>query len=278
MKIAYGTYGMPKTPPAQAVAAVADIGYDGIEISCGDAFPTAPAKLDAPQRAALREQLVSAGLEVPALMLCIQFFSDDPQVHQANLETFRRTCELGHDLGLAEPVVTFTMGGSTAKYEQQRDEFVRRLRDYGAAAAEEGSLVAAEPHVGGAIDRPDRAVWLVEAVDLPRVRLNFDISHFSLIGLGIDECVEPLAPLAVHTHVKDGRMVDGKVQFLLPGQGDFDYSAYLLAMERAGWTGHITVEISGQIWNAPGYDPIAAARESYQALDGAFTAAGLQRG
>ena len=278
MKIAYGTYGMPNAPPMEAVSTVAQLGYDGIEIACGPKLPTHPSKLDAAQRSDLSAQLAEAGLDVPALMLCISFFSDDPQAHQENLATLKETAELGRDLGLDQPVITFTMGGSTAEYEEQRDEFVRRLRDYAQAAEEVNCVVAAEPHVNGAIDRPDRAVWLIEAVDSPRVRLNFDISHFDLIGLGIDECVSAMVPHSVHTHVKDGYLTDGKVQFLLPGQGDFDYAAYLKAMDEAGWTGHITVEISGQIWNAPDYDPVAAASESFHALNNAFKVAGLARG
>jgi len=278
MKIAYGTYGMPHTPGTEAVSSVARMGYDGIEIACGPAFPTHPDKLDTSARRAMRDQLADLGLEVPALMLQINFIADDPQVHQQNLAAFKQTAQLGHDLGLNEPIITFTMGGQTAKYHEQRDEFVHRLTDYADAADQAGCVAAVEPHVNGTIDRPDRAVWLIEAVDSPRVRLNFDISHFDLIGLGIDECVSAMTPYSVHTHVKDGHMVDGKVQFLLPGQGDFDYVAYLRAMDAAGWAGHITVEISGQIWNAPGYDPIAAAAESYAALNNAFKLAGLQRG
>ena len=278
MKIAYGTYGMPSTPAAEAVPSVAQLGYDGIEIACGPAFPTHPDKLDASARRSMREQLADLGLEVPALMLQINFIADDPQVHQQNLAAFKQAAQFGHDLGLDEPIITFTMGGQTAKYQEQRDEFVHRLADYADAAGQAGCVAAVEPHVGGSIDRPDRAVWLIEAVDSPRVRLNFDISHFDLIGLGIHECVSAMVPYSVHTHVKDGHMVDGKVQFLLPGQGDFDYVAYLRAMDAAGWTGHITVEISGQIWNAPGYDPIAAAAESYAALNNAFKLAGLERG
>ncbi len=278
MKIAYGTYGMPDLDPLDAIRTTADIGYDGIEICCGPKWPTSPDKLDAAARAAMQKQLQDAGLEVPALMLLADFLADDPAQHAANLDAFKAAAQLGRDLGLERPVVTFTMGGRSDQYEAQRDEIARRLKDYAAAAESCGAVAAAEPHVGGAIDRPDRAVWLMKAVDSPFARLNFDISHFALIGLGIEECVTPLVPYAAHTHVKDGRMEGGKVRFLLPGEGDFDYPAYLKAMQKAGWTGHITVEISGQIWNAPGYDALEAARKSYAALDEAFRAAGVDRG
>ena len=278
MKIAYGTYGMPNTPPEEALSRLSTIGYDGVEIAVGPNFPTHPRKLDPSQRRELQASISDLGLDIPALMLLINFLSEDAGAHRENLEALEQAAELGHDLGLDEPVVTFTMGGSTARYEEQRDEFVRRLNDYAEVAAKARCMLAAEPHVGGAIDRPERALWLVEAVGSPLVRLNFDISHFDLIGLSTDECVSAMVPHSVHTHVKDGRMVDGKVQFLLPGQGEFDYLAYLRAMNAAGWTGHITVEISGQIWNGPDYDPVAAAAESYAALNNAFKLAGLKRG
>ena len=41
--------------------------------------------------------------------------------------------------------------------------------------------------------------------------------------------------------------------------------------------GAVTVEISGHIFNAPGYDAVAAARFSYDTLSAAFTAAGISR-
>ena len=275
MKIAYGTYGMPNTAPEDALPALANMGYDGIEIALGEKFPTHPPKLDAAQRQQLRAQFDDLGLEIPALMLLINFLGGE---HDQNLEALRHAAQFGHDLGLEQPVISFTMGGNTAKYEEQRGPTADRLRDYAKVATEVDCMIAAEPHVNGAIDRPERAVWLMDEVDSPRVRLNFDISHFTLIGLGIDECVEPMVPYAVHTHVKDGYMTEGKVTFLLPGEGDFDYVAYLKAMANAGWTGHITVEVSGMIWNKPDYDPYAAAAQSYAALDQAFKAAGIARG
>ena len=276
MKIAYGTYGMPNLLPEVALPAIADIGYEGVEIAIGPSYPTHPDKLDGPARKRVRELLSANRLEVPALMLQVNVLTDDPAEHRRNLEELRKAANLARDLHPASPpVITFTMGGQRDRYEEQRQVLADRLGEYAEVATEEGVVLAVEPHVSGAIDRPERAVWLIETVNSPTVRLNFDISHFDLIGLTIDECVTPLVPLSVHTHVKDGRMVEGKVQFLLPGEGDFDYVAYLRAMKAAGWTGFICVEISGQIWSRDDYDPIAAARQSYAALREAFEKAGV---
>jgi inosose dehydratase len=277
MKIAYGTYGMPGLAPEVALPALAEMGYEGVELALGPKYPTCPDKLDCAAREQLGRLLTECGLAVPALMLLVNVLTEDPTEHQRNLGELRKAADLALDLDArTPPVLTFTMGGNRDRYEEQRNELARRLRDYAAVATEKGVLLAAEPHVGGTIDRPDRAVWLIEAVDSPVVRLNFDISHFDLLGLGIDECVTPLVPLSIHTHVKDGFLVDGKVQFLLPGEGDFDYVAYLRAMKAAGWDGFICVEISGQLWGREGYDPLAAARQSYESLAAAFQEAGVQ--
>ena len=52
---------------------------------------------------------------------------------------------------------------------------------------------------------------------------------------------------------------------------------YLKGMERAGYDGHVTVEISIMVQRRPGYDPLAAAEQSYRVLSGAFERAGIAR-
>ena len=65
-------------------------------------------------------------------------------------------------------------------------------------------------------------------------------------------------------------------QFLIPGEGEFDYVAYLRAMRAHGYTGFITAEISNMVWlRRPGYDPLAAAEQTYQTLARAFDQAGI---
>ena len=123
-----------------------------------------------------------------------------------------------------------------------------------------------EPHVGSILEHPNHAVWLIQRINSPSVRLNFDISHFAVAGYPLNDTVAKLAPLAIHTHVKDGRMVAGKVQWLLPGEGNFDYTAYLQAMAKANWRGCITVEISGMIFSKPNYNPWLAAEFSWKTL------------
>jgi hypothetical protein len=49
-------------------------------------------------------------------------------------------------------------------------------------------------------------------------------------------------------------------------------------MARVGYTGHITAEISLMVQRRPGYDPLAAAAQTYKVMADAFARAGITRG
>jgi hypothetical protein len=57
-----------------------------------------------------------------------------------------------------------------------------------------------------------------------------------------------------------------------------DYVCCLKAMQRAGYGGHIVVEISLMVQRHTDYDALAAASQSYWVLGRAFDDAGIVRG
>ena len=71
-----------------------------------------------------------------------------------------------------------------------------------------GVVIAIEPHVGDILDTPARALELLDAIQSPNLKLNFDISHFNVQGIPCQESVAALAPHTVHTHVKSERGVE----------------------------------------------------------------------
>src|SRR5690606_30753820 len=125
---------------------------------------------------------------------------------------------------------------------------------------------------------PERVTWLIEQIKNPHLKTNYDHSHFELLGMEVEETLPQLLPHAVATHVKDTSGRPPNFRFLLPGENNFDYVDYLRQMAQAGYGGYITVEISAQVFRAPGYDPVAAARYSYATLSDAFAKSGVTRG
>ena len=148
-----------------------------------------------------------------------------------------------------------------------------RLRRYAELVTEENCILAVEPHVGQELDTPQKARWLMDAVDHPNVRLNFDYSHYLVQGIELQQALDLTAEYAVHTHIKDGRIVDGKVQFSLPGDDQLDLAAYLRAVQAAAVEVPITVEVSAQIWGRVDYDPWPVAQHCYANLNAARRAA-----
>ena len=280
MRIAYGTYAMPDLPLEQAAPLLAEIGYDGVEICVSPGHAASmPEEMDAGRRRRLRELLGRLGLGVPAVFTLAHALAEDEDGHRRTQEHVKRCAGLARDLGPEPPVVALGIGGRKDQWEQLKGRIVDHLGDYGRLARQEGFLVAAEAHCRAAVDRSERALWVIESVASPAVRLHFDIVHFYLAGEDETEAVERLLPITGHTHVTDARRHDdGSFDLLLLGQGDLDAAAYVKAMAAGGWEGFLTLEVSGRIWGRDDYDAAAAARISYDSMTGAFREANVERG
>jgi len=281
MKIAYGTYAMPTVPLEEAFPALAEIGYDGVEICISPKHVgSLPEEMDPGRRRRLRELLVANGLGVPALFITGSVWTRDAEQHRRNLEQLRVCAQLARDLGMREPpVLAMGIGGGRAEWDDIKDDLVRLLREHAEIAEEEDFVLAGEAHCGAAVYNSERARWLFDTVGSPRVKMHFDIVHMFLAGEKEAEAVERLVPYTAHTHITDAiRNADGSFQLVLLGQGELDATAYMRAMKRAGWEDFITLEVSMMVWGKEGYDPIAAAKESYAAITRAFAEAGVERG
>jgi sugar phosphate isomerase/epimerase len=137
--------------------------------------------------------------------------------------------------------------------------------------------IALQPHMDGTLDTPDKVPLLVGAVGRANLGIPIDINDFSVQGLAVEECVRQLGPLVLLSHVKDERGRQPGYEFLVPGEGDFDYVRYLRALRRAGFGGDVCAEVSLRVQRRPGFDPFAAAERAYRALAPAFEAAGAAR-
>ncbi|HIE29449.1 TPA: sugar phosphate isomerase/epimerase [Candidatus Poribacteria bacterium] len=279
MKLGYSTWGMPKVPVDEALANIAQLGFDGVELTVIPGYTTELSKLDAGERKRIRQLLERHDLILSAIAAHSNLLSSEPEVHAANMARLKGAVDLAVELAQADimPAVNTTPGGSPEEWDTIRDLLVERTRELVKYAQAQNVTIAMEPHVGAAIDTPEKVIQLLELVDSPFLKVNFDISHFDIIGLNIEETVAALAVHTVHTHVKDQRGRVPNYEFLIPGEGDFDYVSYLKAMRTHGYDGFITIEVSVMVQRRPDYDPFAAAMLSYETLSRAFIEAGISR-
>jgi sugar phosphate isomerase/epimerase len=156
--------------------------------------------------------------------------------------------------------------GKPESYSSDRVALAERFAELAERAATTGGLLALEPHVGQAMDEPEKIVWLMDAVGSPHFRLNLDNSHFEVMGRDMDDYLPQLLPYAVHTDLKDQRGRSPHHEFLVPGEGDFAYPRYLQALQAGGYAGYLTVEISVMVQRRPDYDPAEVAVRSLQTV------------
>lgn len=280
MKIGYSTWGMPTVPIDTAVSHIAKLGYDGLELTIIPRFTTELSTLDAAERKRIAALLKEHNLALPAIAAHSSLLETDPDRHAQNMWRLKGGVDLAVELAQGDelPAVNTTPGGKPEEWDTQKDflaERVGELADYGASR---GVTIAMEPHVGAIIDTPAKVLELLEIVNSPYLKVNFDISHFDIVGMTTEETVAALAPVSIHTHVKDQRGTAPNHEFLIPGEGPFDYVHYLKEMQAHGYDGFITAEVSFMVQGRENYDPLAAATLSYETLSRAFTEAGIERG
>jgi sugar phosphate isomerase/epimerase len=276
MKLGYSTWGMPTVPIEEAIRYLAGLGYTGIEITVNPGWITELSTLDSGERQRILGLVKQHGLALPAVGAHTDLLRA-PEEHERILNRLCSAMDLAVDWTIDDqrPVVLTTPGGKPEEYEAQKELLAERLSGLAAEAEKRGVVVALEAHVGALLDTPEHAVEVLKMVDSPAIRLNFDISHFNVMGYEIEDSVQQMVPYSVHTHIKDEAGRYPNHQFLIPGEGVFDYVRYLRAMKAIGYTGFIVPEISIMRQRQPGYDPLAAAKTSYEILSKAFVDAGI---
>jgi sugar phosphate isomerase/epimerase len=279
MKLGYCTWGMPTVPVDTFIPFLAQLGYDGVELTVIPGYTTELSLLDAAERRRIARMLKDHQLELPAIAGHTTMIERDPDTAARHWSRLTGAVDLALDWALdgTPPAMDTTVGGTPEQWDELRSLMIDRVGALVRYGEQRGVVIAIEPHVGSMLDMPERVLELLDAIDSPFLKLNFDISHFNVMGIPIAESVAALAPHTVHTHVKDERGIAPNHQFLIPGEGEFDYVAYLHAMRTHGYAGFITAEISIMIQRRPGYDPLAAAEQTYRTLARAFDQAGIAR-
>jgi inosose dehydratase len=264
---------------SDALQACAKIGYDSVELPVMPDWPGDSAQLSAEARRQFLAQLNEHDLRLAALMENLPALGDEAQ-HAANIERLKRACELANDLRQGEhvPLVETVLGGKPGEFEAVKERLAGRLRDWAKVAEVAKVTLAVKAHVSNATQRPEQLIELLNLAASPYVTSAYDYSHFQLQDLKLNETLALLLPRTTFIHVKDTEHALGKRGFLLPGEGTIDCAEYFRLLAASNYRGDVVVEVSGQVFGKPGYNPLAAARKCYNHLAPAMKAAGIVRG
>lgn len=274
LSLGFSLYGMKNLPVEEALKVCAGIGYRHVELSLNAGYSTEPKVFSAEARRQVIGQLEALKLEVPCLMLNLSLTAD-AKAHEVALQSIEQAGLLARELSAKKPPLLETvLGGKPALWEEQKGGMVEKLRDWASAAKRVGTVLAVKAHVGSAVNSPERLLWLLEQVPSESLAVTYDYSHFEIQGMDLERSLRALLPRTRFLHVKDSTGDVQKYQFLLPGEGRTDYVKYFSLLRQLGYSGPVCVEVSGMIFNKPGYDPVDAAKRSFAALNEALVKVG----
>ncbi|HOB57782.1 MAG: sugar phosphate isomerase/epimerase [Microbacteriaceae bacterium] len=290
MKLGYNTWSMPTLSFEEAARYCAGLGYDSLEVTVSEGWSTDVMLIDKDAPAQWRAIADDAGIYISSLTANVPVIVDGADWVAAR-DRLQRSFELAAALQLPGQRMPVSLGafapievdGGTRHviaqppWERHRSKIIDRFGELATIAAATDTRVALESHVAAIVSRPEYALDVLEQVNSEYIGLNLDISHFAVQGDSIPEVVRLLGPHAIVSEVKDQLGVEPDFDFLIPGEGNFDYTEFAREMNAVGYEGSIAVEISVFRQRRDGYDPYAAAAASYEVLAPAFEAAGIVR-
>lgn len=122
---------------------------------------------------------------------------------KTSLANAQEMCALTNSWG-ASKLRTFSGGkGSADISPSDRKAWVTRLREYCQVAQDHGLQLVVETHPNTLADTLPSTLQLIEEVNHPALRINFDVIHVWEMGSDPQMALEQLAPLIVHLHFKN---------------------------------------------------------------------------
>ena len=165
------------------------------------------------------------------------FFHDPPRIE----ETFRsvdRQVEIAGALDVSLLRLFFGRLKDEDYTPARRDTIVANLR--GLAERHPGIGFVFENHDGASLN-PEVCRDVLERVDRPNIRMNFDPINFERAGVDSRHALARLQPFIGHAHLK-GLEAGEYCEF---GVGDVDLAPVIRALVRGGYTGSFSVEYEG---------------------------------
>lgn len=291
MRLGYNTWSTPNLAFDRAVQELARIGYDSIEVTVCEDWPTDAMRASDEDAAGWRANAVEAGLEISSVTANAPLVCDD-EVWVESRRRLSRSFEVAAVLGGGQ-ALPVSLGAHKPKapllggnpppivaqdsWEDDRQLIVDRFGELVELAVGAGCSVALEPHAGAVVSMPEQALAVLREVGSPALGLNLDISHFAVRDFDLAEVVAQLLPHTVVVEVKDHRRTETGFDFLTPGEGEFDYPGFLRLLADGGYQGTVSVEISVRRQALPDFDEVEAAELSYRTLTAALAQAGIPR-
>jgi sugar phosphate isomerase/epimerase len=234
-------------PWADTVRAIAEAGYDGVEIA-PFTFASSVTDLSPAERRVLRGQAEDAGLEVAGLHWLfvtpegLHATADDAATRQRTTAYLGELIRFCGDLGGKAMIIGSPKQRNVQEgvaYEVAWERFVDMIVSCLDLAAERDVTLCMEalpPDQCNFITSLAEAVQIVREVNHPNFQTMFDVHNARLETAPLPGLLRRYMPHIAHVHVNE---MDGGY----PGSGDFDYGSILRVLQELGYQGYVSAEV-----------------------------------
>lgn len=223
-----------------ALDAAARMGFEAVELWGRE--PHVSQEFDESRIRGIRNQVQELGLKVPVLGSYLYFGKTN---HREDRVTLVDTLHTAH--GLHTPIIRVWASDvpSAKATPEVWEKTVAEAREACDRAAKMNVVFAAEMHDNTLADTGASALRLVEKVNRPNFRLNFQVStNFEEDQL---ERLEVVLPYVVHVHCQNfvAGGSDGYTRVPI-SEGFADYKLLMDGLKAAEYTGHVAVEFAAE--------------------------------
>lgn len=262
--LAFSSNAFKKNTLAEAIDALADIGYRGVEFMA-DLHHAWPPEFSAERRAETKRQLAARNLVVSNVnaFTCFvhgdtyhpTFITDDPAKLKIRVDHTKASLELAAEFDCRTVSIQpgGPMIGTGLTYEAAAERFAEALHDCLPTARKTGVTIAVEPEPGLLIQSAAEYLAFKEIyfADEPLVKMNCDIGHLFCVGDDPAEVIRMMPEQIAHVHLEDIG-ADHVHQHLTPGQGVIDFKRVFAALDEIRYGGWVTVELYPFVTTATG--------------------------
>ena len=254
-RLAFSTNAFKKNTLDEAIDAIGEIGYAGVELMA-DLHHAYPPAMDASRREHTRQQLARRDLPVSnvnafTLFACGDTYhptwiESDPARRKLRVDHTLRCIDLAGEFGAK--TISLQPGGpligTTLSREAAAELFAEGISHVLPRAKEKNLILAIEPEPGLFIEN---AAEYLEFKDRffksePNVRMNCDVGHLFCVGDDPAEVIRAHAEHVAHVHLEDiGK--NHVHQHLTPGKGVIDFAGLFCALHDIRYDGWVTVEL-----------------------------------
>lgn len=212
MKFGYSTNAFVKFSLLEAVAKIASLGFQGLEIMC-DRPHLYPPEFGPEELAHLKEQILRQNLAVTNLNSFTLFAVGDTYLPSwIEPDYKRRRIRINHTLDCLKVSqylgcrnISVPPGGPLDGIDRKEalGLFTKGLEQVLPVAEELGIKVLIEPEPGLLLENSSQFKSFIRDLRSPCLGLNFDMGHFFCVGEDPTESFEVLFPWIGHVHLED---------------------------------------------------------------------------